>query len=266
MDEVEGPMTSTTLSGMMRSSSPATPRHGVPGAAKLLLAAIVLTAVVGCPPQQHRIIEVLPPPVHAPVQASPAPRPIRVPTPTVSLAGKRVLIDPGHGGKDPGAWKGTKSRLPEKTITLDIGNQVAQHLKARGAQVISTRTQDTFPSLEQRSDAADRYKVDLFVSVHADSAANKNASGTEVHIYTSPSGDSMAAARCMTAALQKANIECRGIQRNNFHVLREHSRPAMLVECGFLTNVGDAQRLNDASFRARLSTAIAEGVTSYLTR
>jgi N-acetylmuramoyl-L-alanine amidase len=235
-------------------------------AAKLILAALALTVAVGCPPQNQRVIETLPPPAYQPIEESPRQVDLPPPKPYGNLSGKRVMIDPGHGGKDPGAWKGTRSRMPEKSIVLDIGNHVAENLKARGAQVICTRTGDTFPSLEARANAADRYKVDLFVSIHADSAANKSASGTEVHIHTSPSGDSMAAARCMVAALQKANIECRGIQRNNFHVLREHSRPAMLIETGFLTNLTDARWLNDANYRNRLAAAIADGVASYLSR
>lgn len=179
--------------------------------------------------------------------------------------GKRVVIDPGHGGKDPGAWKSTKSRLPEKTIVLDIGNKVSRILQSRGAQVIATRTKDVYPSLDQRAAAAERHKADLFVSIHADSAPrNPNASGTEVHVYTKCGSQSLAAARCMIAAIRKAGLECRGMQRNNWHVLREHSRPAILIECGFLTNSGDAAKLNDAAYRARVAAAIAQGMTDYL--
>jgi len=177
------------------------------------------------------------------------------------------MIDPGHGGRDPGAWKKTRSRLPEKSIVLDIGNNVARILQSRGAQVICTRTKDVLPSLDQRARAAERHKVDLFVSIHADSApGNLSASGTEIHVYDHASSNSLAAARCMISALKKAGFECRGMKRSNWHVLREHSRPAMLIESGFLTNSGDAAKLNSSGYRVRLAAAIADGVTAYLCR
>lgn len=214
------------------------------------------------------MIRTLPPPPVPPMKTGPATPPpppaAPRPAPSVNLTGKRIMIDPGHGGKDPGAWKGTRSRLPEKSIVLDIGNDLGRVLKNRGASVIATRTKDVFPSLEQRSNAADRYRVDLFVSIHADSAPkNPAASGTEVYIQQGTAGNSLIAARCIVAAIKKAGIECRGIQPKNLHVLREHSRPAILIECGFLTNSGDASRLNNDAYRTRLAAAIADGITDY---
>jgi N-acetylmuramoyl-L-alanine amidase len=177
------------------------------------------------------------------------------------------MIDPGHGGKDPGAWKGTRSRMPEKSIVLDIGNSVSKTLRDRGASVIATRTTDTYPTLDQRANAADRYRVDLFVSIHADSAPkNPAASGTEIHIQDGPGGNSLIAARCIIASIKKAGLECRGLQSSNLHVLREHRRPAILIECGFLTNRGDALKLNSSAYRARLAAAIADGITDYFSR
>lgn len=256
-----------------RSAAPAK-RGGLPirpvTVAKLLMAAVALSALVGCPGSDEGVIRTLPPPPpprrwqqQPPQQPS---EPAQTPRST-NLSGKSVMIDPGHGGKDSGAWKQTKSRTPEKDIVLDIGNRVNQILKGRGAKVIATRTSDVYPTLDQRANAADRYKVDLFVSIHADSAPkNPAAAGTEVHIYTSASSQSRAAKDCMVAALRRAGLQCRGHQESNLHVLREHSRPAILVECGFLTNAGDAAKLNTASYRARLAGAIAEGITDYLAR
>jgi len=249
--------------GTLARLNPARSRGAV-----LLLTAVSLTLLTGCPPGDRRVVQQLPPPAHPPVRQPPPAQPPPPPPRQVStnLTGKTILIDPGHGGKDPGAHKGTRSRLPEKTIVLDIGNNVGRILQARGAKVIATRTKDVFPTLDERARAADRYKVDVFVSIHADSAPkNPAASGTEVHIYTKASSQSQAAARCMVAALKKAGLECRGIKNSNLHVLREHSRPAMLVECGFLTNTGDAAKLNDAAYRARVAAAIAQGITDYLT-
>lgn len=235
--------------------------------AEMLVAATALTVLVGCPPSDRHVIETLPPPVYQPVQPSPTPRQVPTPRPTITtLVGKRVMIDPGHGGKDPGAWKATRSRLPEKTIVLDIGNKVAANLEARGATVSATRTDDTYPTLDQRANAAERHKVDLFVSIHADSAPNKAASGAEVFVYTQASSKSRIAANCIIAAFKRAGIKYRGIKPGNFHVLREHSRPAILVECGFLTNAGDARMLNDPAHRTRIAEAITQGIADYLAR
>lgn len=238
-----------------------------PAGPAVLVVLSALTLLAGCQ-QPQRVLDPLPSPaVTTPyiAQGSPLPPPAPPPPPQ-TIAGKRVVIDPGHGGKDPGAWKGTRSKLPEKTIVLDIGNRVATTLRQRGAQVTITRSSDRFIELEDRASIAERARADLFVSIHADSARNRAASGTEIHIYEKASSQSRQAALAMVAALKRAGIECRGIQRSNFHVLREHSRPAMLVESGFLTNVGDAQRLNSASYRARLAEAITDGIADYLCR
>lgn len=177
-----------------------------------------------------------------------------------------MVIDPGHGGKDPGAWPRNLSSLPEKTIVLDVSSKLARMLSDRGGRTISTRTTDVFIELGARAAAADRHRADLFVSVHADSAPRASASGAGVHIYTQASLESQRAAQAIVAAFRRAGIETRGIYRNNFSVLREHSRPAVLIECGFLTNRGDAQALNDANYRTRLASAIAEGITDYFAR
>ncbi len=235
--------------------------------AALFTALVILLVLTGCRTPQ-RVLEPLPGPyVHAYPAAPPRESPQPPPTPaTRTIRGATVVIDPGHGGKDPGAWPRNLSTLPEKTIVLDISSKLARMLSDRGGRTISTRTTDAFIELEARAAAADRHRADLFVSVHADSAPRASASGAGVHIYTQASLESQRAAQAIVAAFRRAGIETRGIYRNNFNVLREHSRPAVLIECGFLTNRGDAQALNDASYRTRLASAIADGVTDYLAR
>jgi N-acetylmuramoyl-L-alanine amidase len=171
------------------------------------------------------------------------------------------VIDPGHGGKDPGAWEATSSPVPEKAIVLDVSLKVMELLRQRGATVVPTRTTDSYPSLEERADLAARTKTDLFVSIHADSApSNPQASGTEVYIYTQASAQSERAAREVVAAFERAGFSSRGIKRRNLHVLREHPRPAILIECGFMTNRGDMRNLNKPAYRTRLAEAIADGI------
>ena len=127
-----------------------------------------------------------------------------------------------------------------------------------------TRDNDSFIELDRRAQIAERSKASLFVSVHADSARREAASGAGVHIYNKASRQSQAAALKIVGAFKKYGLKTRGVFRNNFHVLREHSRPAVLVECGFLTNPGDAALLNDAQYRAKFAAVLAEGIAESL--
>jgi len=234
-------------------------------AAVLLLAA----TLAGCE-GPGRVVPTLPTPLTEfhPASPRPTPRPSATPPPAArgDIRGARIVIDAGHGGRDPGAGRGTRSRLPEKTITLDIANRLVKTLASMGATVYPTRTGDTYPSLNDRVALAERVKADLFVSIHADSARNPDASGVGIFIYNQASTASQRAAMRMAAAIEAAGLECRGVQRANFHVLREHNRPAMLIECGFLTNAGDAARLNDPDHRARLAAAIADGIVRFFAK
>lgn len=184
--------------------------------------------------------------------------------PLPSLRGKKVVIDAGHGGKDPGA-RGV-SRLQEKTIVLLIATHVGRLLQHREASVTWTRTTDRFLELDERAAIASRTRTDLFVSIHADSAPRKSASGATVYTCRGASSQSTTAAWYIRRALTQAGIECRAGKPSNFRVLVAHPRPAVLVECGFLTNAGDAAKLNTQAYRSRVAAAIARGIADYLAR
>ncbi len=205
-------------------------------------------------------------PEPSPTAEKPTPTPSQPPGPTRRIAGANIVVDAGHGGKDPGAWKGTRSTIPEKMITLDIAQQVQKNLQARGANVVMTRTGDSYPSLDDRANLAERTRADLFVSIHADSAKRVGAAGVGVHVFEQASIQSRRAADCVVRAVKRNGLTSRGMFRSNLHVLREHSRPAMLIETGFLTNPGDALKLNTPSYRERLAEVIAEGIADYFTR
>lgn len=172
-----------------------------------------------------------------------------------------IVVDAGHGGKDPGA-RGV-SVSPEKTINLDVALRLARLLEQAGAKVVTTRSSDRFIPLDDRAAMADRTRADLFVSIHADSAQRAGASGTTIYIARNALSQSRHAARSIAAALQRAGIECRGTQSAGYRVLVGHSRPAVLIECGFLTNRADASRLNTAPYRAKLAAAIADGIATH---
>jgi N-acetylmuramoyl-L-alanine amidase len=175
-----------------------------------------------------------------------------------------ILVDAGHGGKDPGTTG--VSPIPEKTIVLSIANQIAELLSSAGARVITSRDSDFFVSLDNRAAMAERYRADLLVSIHADSAERASASGTTVYIARNASRQSVQVAERIVASFRSADIASRGIHRAGFRVLVGHSRPSVLVECGFLTNRRDASLLNTAAYQERVSRAIAEGIADHFSR
>ncbi len=238
----------------------------------MLRISIVLTVMltlVGCG-QPHRTITTVPSPIfdtRAQAQSvkrkpTPLPKP-ETPVKTAhSLAKSTIIIDPGHGGKDPGAPG--KGPLPEKMVNLKIATRLASILKERGANVISTRTSDRFISLNARAATADRARADLFVSIHSDASQNSAADGSTVYIARNASRQSQKVAQSIVSSLKQAGIKCRGIDRAGFRVLIGHSRPAVLIECGFLSNLAEAKKLATASYQTKVSSAIADGITNAL--
>jgi N-acetylmuramoyl-L-alanine amidase len=171
-----------------------------------------------------------------------------------------IVVDPGHGGKDPGA-KGV-SPILEKDLVLSIARNLEGQLDRRGAEVIMTRTGDGFLELDDRAAIAERHDADLFVSIHADSAPRRSASGFTVYIARAASTESFRAANRIERAFRKAGFTSRGIRRADFRVLAGHSRPAVLFEAGYLTNPTDARRLCDPTHRARIARILADAIVS----
>jgi N-acetylmuramoyl-L-alanine amidase len=194
-----------------------------------------------------------------------APPPV-VPPPMAARFRATIVVDAGHGGKDPGTNGRGRSYAPEKDIVLAIARDLAQQLRERGGSVIMTRWGDSFLELDDRCRVAEKAHADLFVSIHADSARRADASGTTLYIGRSASNESLRAARAIEAALLRSGVECNGIQTAGYRVLVGHSRPAVLIECGFLTNAADCRRLNSPAYRAALAQAIADGIAAYFSR
>ncbi len=198
-----------------------------------------------------------------------------------------VVLDPGHGGSDPGA---TSPRgLVEPRIALDLAKRVRAKLVAEGFRVFLTRDVDRFIELEQRPRLAAARQADLFISIHLNAAPNRQPSGIETYVLTSsgyPStsgtnGDNNpknnlnqpANARDMQnnifgyylqqqlCAATKA--EDRGLRHARFVVIKEAPCAAALVECGFLTNPNDERKLMTDAHRDALATGIAKGIIAY---
>jgi N-acetylmuramoyl-L-alanine amidase len=176
------------------------------------------------------------------------------------LKGKVIVVDPGHGGHDPGAGEVGYSNIDEKVINLDIAQKLGSKLAQKGARVIMTRNTDIFIELDDRASLADRANADLLVSIHADSFPNSSRYGTSLYIADNATWKSRKTARSIQKSFSKSQITCLGIRSANYRVLVKHSKPSVLVECGYLTNYNDAKRLSNPWYRTKVASAIAEGI------
>jgi N-acetylmuramoyl-L-alanine amidase len=169
-----------------------------------------------------------------------------------------VVLDAGHGGYDRGGIPG--QRVSEKDMTLDVARRLKSVLQASGYRVVMTRDSDVFVPLGTRTAIANSYRNAIFVSVHFNSATRRGASGIETYFY---SRDSLALASAIHHYVAGgAPSENRGVRRRGYFVLRRTNIPAVLVECGFLTNPTEASYAQNASYRQKLAEAIAAGVRS----
>lgn len=233
---------------------------------------------------------------------------------TVSIAGKtiiffekgsyinRIVIDPGHGGKDPGAV-GQKG-LKEKDVTLDIAKRAAEKLRIEcGVDCILTREEDVFVSLGKRAKIANDAKASLFLSIHCNAGKRKSASGVEVY-FLSPAKTTWTRAvearensaveyetkeergelesilwdLAQTEFLKESNMLAdkianyisysnkginRGVMQANFYVLSRTYMPACLVEIEFISNPDMEKKMKTAEFKEKVATEILKGVKEF---
>jgi N-acetylmuramoyl-L-alanine amidase len=173
-----------------------------------------------------------------------------------------VVIDPGHGGYDRGGMPG--QMLPEKPYTLDIGRRLARILKGYGhIRVVLTRSDDYFVSLAERTAIANSYAGEnaVFVSIHFNSGRRLGAYGIETYYYD-PRAYRLAALIHVRVIQALGSLD-RGIRRRGYFVLRRNRLPAVLVECGFLTNPVEAARILTPGARENIAEAIAAGIEGY---
>jgi N-acetylmuramoyl-L-alanine amidase len=192
-----------------------------------------------------------------------------------------VVLDPGHGGSDPGVI--SASGLPEKDITLAVALRAKERLEeAQGLRVVLTREQDTFLAPEARAEIANRERPDVFVSIHCNGWFDPGLRGFSVGVPRSEEPDAASELprwgtrtvrdRRDTETLaeillremgERLPIPDRGVRAAAYAELEGAAAPAVHVECGFLSNREDASRLVDPEFQATLGVAIAEGVGAY---
>ena len=167
-----------------------------------------------------------------------------------------VVIDAGHGGYDRGGIPG--QRVSEKEVALDVAQRLKKTLAASGYRVVMTRDSDVFVPLGTRVAIANSYANAIFVSIHFNSAKRSGAGGIETYFYNRESLPLASAIHYFVAG--GAPSSNRNVRRRGYFVLRKATVPAVLVECGFLTNPTEAALAQTASYRQKLAEEIAAGV------
>jgi N-acetylmuramoyl-L-alanine amidase len=170
-----------------------------------------------------------------------------------------IIIDPGHGGFDRGGIPGLS--VAEKDLTLDTAKRLSRILRARGdVKVVMTRQDDTFIPLPVRTSIANQYagRNAVFVSIHFNAGLREGAFGIETYYYN-PRAFPLTV-RVHRRVIKAADSIDRGIRRRGYWVLRANRLPAILVECGFMTNRAEKSRIQNVRYRERIARAIAEGL------
>lgn len=225
-------------------------------------------------------------------------------TKQLALGVRRIVIDPGHGGNDPGAM--APKGIREKDITLALAKRLAVSLKNRtGCEVYLTRSTDKYLHLEERTAIANTQKADLFISLHLNSSPAKEAFGIETYFLNLATDESAIAVAARENATSTKNISdlegilkdlmrnakidessrmakyvqkniCsnlsrrfspikdKGVKQAPFYVLIGAQMPAILIETGFISNAQELERLGSPGYQAEMSNAIAEGVAQYI--
>lgn len=197
-----------------------------------------------------------------------------------------IVLDPGHGGKDKGAI-GSRN-VQEKLAALDIAKRTRKHLKRLGIKALLTREGDKFISLNERTKLAARWNADLFVSIHLNSSASPSANGVECYVLTSPGFRStnaksrkrikrlrypgtareeestVAGFMIQKNLLAQTGAEDRGMREGRFYVLKHNICPTVLVECAFLSNSREQNKVLKASYRDNIAKGIALGIADYV--
>jgi N-acetylmuramoyl-L-alanine amidase len=178
----------------------------------------------------------------------------------------KIYLDAGHGGKDSGA---IGNGLYEKNICLDLVKRIEAKLKEyKNVQVMQTRTTDIFLELQERTDKANAWGANVFISIHCNSGGTATtAKGYESHIYNGTvTPETIALQNVLHAEVVRAiggNSPDRGKKRSNFHVLRESHMAAILGENLFVTNAGDAALLKQATFLDRVAQGYVNGLEKF---
>ena len=176
---------------------------------------------------------------------------------------KRIVIDAGHGGKDPGAVNSSKH---ESIAALAIAKKVGTQLKNKGFSVKYTRSTDKYMSLSERCKISNEYGADAFISIHLNAAANREANGIETWRYANVGDTTRKLAKeVQTELIAATGARDRGVKTSTtFYVLKHTKAPAVLVEAGFISNNDEAKLLFASKYQTKIAQAIVKGVEKTL--
>ena len=167
-----------------------------------------------------------------------------------------VVIDAGHGGHDNGATSRWGGR--EKDNALNTAMRLQPKLEAAGFRTVMTRRDDTFIPLDRRAAISNRQDNTIFVSIHFNHSPKRSARGSEVYYKSRCSA--RIAQNILNQIIALPGTVNRGVRTANFRVLRKAQYPAVLVECGFLSNPGEGSRCASGAWHERFAEAIARGI------
>lgn len=190
---------------------------------------------------------------------------------TGGISGKTIVLDPGHGGSDPGAIGPTG--LQEKQVTLPIAEYLKSILEAKGAKVILTRTTDVdvygphasgVDELQARVNVANGNQADAFISIHINSFSNPNVGGIATYYFDGSDQSKKLASSVQGQIAEHSGFNGdRGIQPGNLYVLRHSLMPSILVELGFISNPKEEGHLKETSTRQAFANELAKGLELY---
>ena len=183
---------------------------------------------------------------------------------------KIIILDPGHGGSDPGAIGA--SGLKEKQITLEISMRVKELLEKEGAKVFMTRTTDKDvyapnasdrAELQARVNVAEKNNSDLFISLHINSSVNKSVGGFSSYYYPKTDNDLKIAKTIQDKFAKNFGVDNLGVRQANFYVVKRCSMPATLLEMCFISNPKEEKLMKSKWFQKKTARLIVEGVKNY---
>lgn len=176
------------------------------------------------------------------------------------LQGKRIVIDPGHGGRDNGAT-GLHFKSIEKNLNFEVAKLLEKKLTAAGATVYMTRTDDSKPSLQARVDTAIIHRADAFVSIHHNTNIDTSINGTIT--YYRDSSDKELAKSIQSEVVKKTGTKDLGYRYGDYFVLRENSQVGVIVELAFISNYHDELKARSNKFQENAAEGIFQGLIKY---
>lgn len=176
-----------------------------------------------------------------------------------SLSEATILLDPGHGGEDPGA-ESPDGTINEKIAALDTAFKLKKNLEDEGATVYMTRSEDVFVELKDRAIQSNDLKVDAFISLHFDDSPAPDWRGTTTYFFHD--GDK-ALASALNNRIKRLSLPNNGELFGNFQVLRKNHRPAVLLELGYMSNGEDLKMIKSEEYHSDIANALRDGLKDY---